>query len=99
MSETNISSLLEREYLEPTLGEGLPPENFDFGGISGSPLLYVTIKGSLFLNAFAGVIVAGPNTSDNPDEAIRGFELIRARRARFIRADGSLDHLLWSSLC
>jgi len=99
VSELNISSLLERPYLEATLGEGVPPENFDFGGISGAPMLYVTLtQAGLFLNSFAGVIFSGPNTSENAGEAIKGFELIRARRARFIRADGFLDHSTWESL-
>ena len=99
VSELNVSSLIDRDHLEPTLGDGIPPENFDFGGISGAPMLYVTLtKGGLFLNSFAGVIFSGPNTSDNAGEAIPGFELIRARRARFIQKDGFLDHSLWASL-
>jgi hypothetical protein len=99
VSELNVSSLIDRDHLEPALGEGMPPENFDFGGISGAPMLYVTLtKGGLFLNSFAGVIFSGPNTSDSAEEAIQGFELIRARRARFIREDGFLDHSLWRSL-
>ena len=27
VSVRNVSSLVEREYLEPALGEGIPPEN------------------------------------------------------------------------
>jgi hypothetical protein len=99
VSELNISSLIDRSYIEPVLGDGIPPENFDFGGLSGAPMLYVTLtKRGLFLNSFAGVIFSDPNTSDKAGEAIPGFELIRARRARFIRADGFLDHSLWDSL-
>src|SRR5262249_48117096 len=41
VSDTDVSSLIEREYLEAALGEGIPPENYDFGGISGGPMLYV----------------------------------------------------------
>jgi hypothetical protein len=40
----------------------------------------------------------GPNISKDPDEAIPGFELIRARRARFIRDDGLLEHSHWTAL-
>ena len=98
VSPRNVSSLIEREYLEPALGEGVMPENFNFGGISGGPMLQVLMKGGLFLNALAGVIYSGPNTSANPDEAIPGFELIRARPTAFIREDGMLDHALWASL-
>jgi len=37
ISNRNVSTLLEREYLEPALGEGVVPENYNFGGISGGP--------------------------------------------------------------
>lgn len=97
VSETNISSLIERDHLEPVLGEGIMPENYNFGGISGAPMLYVFMKGELFLNALAGVIYSGPNTSDDVNEAIPGFELIRARPAKYLRADGFIDRDLWSS--
>jgi hypothetical protein len=62
-------------------------------------MLYVTrSKSGLFLNALAGVIVSGPNTSNDPSEAISGFEVIRARQSRFICSDGSLDHTSWDRL-
>jgi hypothetical protein len=99
VNEADVSSLIERGYLEPALGEGIPPENYDFGGISGGPMVYVVEKKSgIRLNALAGVIYSGPNTSTDPNEAIPGFELIRARRARFIRSDGFLDRDLWRSI-
>jgi hypothetical protein len=99
VNERDILSQIEREHLEPALGDGIPPENFDFGGISGGPMLYVVeTKSGLRFNSLAGVLYAGPNTSDDPNEAIPGFELFHARRARFIRADGFLDHGLWESV-
>jgi hypothetical protein len=85
----DVSTLLEREYLEPVLGEGVVPENYNFGGMSGGPVIYnLLTKGGLFVNALAGVLIAGPNPSSDPNESIPGFELFRARRACFIRADG-----------
>lgn len=97
INERDIMSHIEREHLEPALGEGIPPENYNFGGISGGPMLYVVeTKSGLRFNALAGVIYAGPNVSEDPNEAIPGFELIHARRARFIRADGFLEHDLWA---
>ena len=89
--------MLERGYLLPILGEGLPPENFDFGGISGGPMLTV-VGGTLHSFALAGVIYQGPNTANDSNQAIPGLEVIRARRARFIHSDGSLDIALWQEL-
>jgi hypothetical protein len=99
VNECDVLTQVEREFLEPALGEGIPPENFDFGGISGGPMLYVVeTKSGLRFNALAGIIYAGPNTSDDPNEAIPGFELFHARRPQFIRADGFLEHELWKSV-
>jgi hypothetical protein len=62
-NEGDILSQIEREHLEPALGDGIPPENFDFGGISGGPMLYVVeTKSGLRFNSLAGVLYAGPNT-------------------------------------
>ena len=97
VSEKDVSTLIEREHLIPMLGQGIPPENFDFGGISGGPMLMV-IQGSLRSLALAGVIYQGPNTSEDPAEAISGLEIIRARRAHFILSDGHLDTARWHSL-
>ena len=94
----HVSSLLERDCVQPLDGEGMVPDNYDFGGISGSPLIYFLTKGGLFANALAGVILSGPNPSTNPDESIPGFELFQARRAHFISADGALDRALWDSI-
>ena len=60
-------------------------------------LFFTLTPGGLFLSSLAGVIYSGPNTSSDPNEAIPGFELIRARRTAFIRADGFLDRDLWQS--
>jgi hypothetical protein len=97
VSPRNISSLVEREYLEPALGQGIPPENYDYGGISGGPMLYnLLTRHGIFVNALAGVIYSGPNISDDQNEAIPGFELFRARPVTYIRADGFLEHDLWA---
>jgi hypothetical protein len=99
VNERDVMSQMEREYLEPTLGDGIPPENYHFGGMSGGPMLYVVDAPSgLRLNALAGVIYSGPSTSADPNESIPGFELFYARRARFIRDDGFLEHDLWDAI-
>jgi hypothetical protein len=97
VSEKDISTLIEREHLMPALGGGIPPENFDFRGISGGPMLMV-IQGELRSWALAGVIYQGPNTSENPDEAIAGLEIIKARRTHFLLPDGRLDRPRWHTL-
>ena len=53
-----ISSLIEREHLVPAFGNSIPPENYDFGGISGGPMLYNVLKNGLLVNALAGVVRA-----------------------------------------
>ena len=49
--------MVERQHLEPALGEGIPPEDYDYGGISGGPMLYnVLTKEGLLVNALAGIV-------------------------------------------
>ena len=94
----NVSSMMEREHLEPMFGQGIPPENYNYGGISGGPMLYNYLsKDGVLVTALAGVVYSGPNTSDDPNEAIPGFELFRARPAMYIRSDGFLDHDRWAT--
>jgi hypothetical protein len=97
VSDKDVSSLIQREYLMPALGGGVPTENFDFRGISGGLMLTV-VQNTLRSWMMAGVIYEGPCTSASPDEAIAGLEIIRARRAHFILPDGTLDTALWHSL-
>lgn len=100
VSELDVSSLIERDWIMPVEGgPPLPPENYDFQGISGGPMLTVIhYKGLLRTWALAGVIYQGPNTESDPDRAIPGLEIIKARRAHFILPDGSLDVSRWDSL-
>jgi hypothetical protein len=97
VSPLYVSSQMERDYLEPTLGEGIPPENYDYGGLSGGPMLYDVLRGGILVNALAGVIRLGKNT--DPNESIPGFVLFRARPAMYVRSDGFLDHDLWAANC
>src|SRR5262249_10211766 len=89
VSERDISSLIERQHLVPVLGKGIPSENFDFGGMSGGPMLTV-VQGKLRSWMLAGVIYEGPNPSDDKEMAIAGLEIFKARRAHFIKANGEL---------
>lgn len=98
INDRYISVLIEREYLIDTIGKGLPPENFNFSGISGSPMLTVVESSTLRLWRLAGVIYQGPNPSDNLSEAIAGLQIIKARRADFILSNGRLNKQLWDSI-
>jgi hypothetical protein len=97
VSEKDVSTLIEREHLAPVMGGGIPPENFDFRGISGGLMLTV-VQNVLRSWALSGVIYQGPNTSDDPAQAIAGLEIIKARRAHFIMANGKIDVVRWASL-
>jgi hypothetical protein len=94
VSDKRISIQLEREYLVGLLGGGVPPENFDFGGISGGPVIKI-VETPVRTYALAGVIIQGPNISDDPDQAIANFELISARPAYYLLPDGRLDRDRW----
>jgi hypothetical protein len=94
--EDLISIQIEREKMAD-IGPGKTPENFNFGGISGAPLLARSRINSLEALSPIGVIIKGPNTSDDPDQSIAGFEVVAARPIQFILADGTLDKLRWQS--
>jgi hypothetical protein len=99
VSEVDICIQIQREYLRPVhdIGGGIPPENYEFGGISGGPVLSI-IETPTRVWSLAGVMYQGPNTSKDPQEAIAGLEIIRARRSRFLLPDGRLDRALWDGL-
>ena len=70
VSERDVCTQLEREYLTAAkVGEGVPPENFDFRGMSGGLMLTV-IQNRLRSWSLAGVIYQGPRTSADEGQAI-----------------------------
>jgi len=91
VSETDISMLIEQRSLIAVMGGGSPPENYNFGGMSGGPVLTVVETSAIRSWVLAGVIYEGPNASPDEAQAIAGLEIIRARRAHFILPDGQLD--------
>jgi hypothetical protein len=98
INERDISTLIERDCMVDVLGIGLPPENFDFRGISGGPMLTIVETPVIRSWALAGVIYEGPNPSPEADQAIAGLEIIKSRRAHFILPDGQLDLARWQTL-
>ncbi len=96
VSDTDVCSMIERQHLLDVMGTGLPPNNFNFGGMSGGPMLTVIEQRGLRSWQLAGVIYQGPNPSGDTEQAIAGLEIIRARRAHFILPDGRLDLRRWA---
>jgi len=97
INDRDIVTLFDRSCWLPDPVRGAPPPNFDFGGISGGLMLTV-IQGSLRSWSLSGTIYEGPSTSMVPGEAIADFEVIRARRAHFLRPNGEFDTALWHAL-
>jgi hypothetical protein len=95
VNDISISVQIEREHLFPVLGEGLPPENYDFGGISGGPVLAIVQTPTLRSWMPAGVIIQGPNPANDPTQSIQGFELIKARPIQYVLPNGTLDLARW----
>jgi hypothetical protein len=95
ISDRDVSSLIARSNLIDVMGGGPLPPRYNFQGLSGGPMLAVVEQNGLRLNRLAGVIIQGPNTlPDDANESIEGFEVVKARRAHFIRPDGTLDKYL-----
>jgi hypothetical protein len=97
VSDRDVSTLVERQHLVAVLGQGLPPEDYDFRGMSGGPMLTVIETSTIRSWALAGVIYEGPNASPDEAEAIAGLDIVRARRACFILPDGQLDTPRWDA--
>lgn len=93
-----MSSLVERNNLIDVMGDGLPPENYDFRGMSGGPMIMVIETATLRSWSLAGIIYEGPNRFSDETEAIAGLEIIKARRPHFILPDGQLDIDLWNTV-
>jgi hypothetical protein len=96
-NSTSLSLQLERDRLLRILGNRNLPETYDFGGISGAPVLAIVERGGLRGWTPVGVIFEGPNPSANPDQAIAGLEIIRARPTSYINVDGTLDVPRWEN--
>lgn len=99
VNDRDVHVQLERQDLVPVMGRGLPPTDFDFGGISGGPLIrnFLTSEKEPF-RVLGGVIRQGRGAPDELGQFIPGFELITARRADFLNDDGTLDHAAWANL-
>lgn len=95
INDRDVVTLFERHYWIAESGQDIPPENFDYGGISGGLMLTVIQTARIRSWSLAGTIYEGPSTSEALGEAIAGFEVLRARRAHFLYPNGTLDTAMW----
>jgi hypothetical protein len=98
VNETAISIQIERERMCQVLGDDEMPQNYDFGGMSGGPLLAIVQTPTIRSFMPAGVVIQGPNPNGIEGEAIPGLEIIKARPMHFILPDGSIDVTRWEQL-
>jgi hypothetical protein len=97
--ESCIKMLVERDQMYRCLGKGELAENYNFGGMSGGPVVALAERGSIRGWIAAGVIFDGPNPGDDPSQdSIAGFELFSARPIHFVKKDGQLDVDRWENL-
>lgn len=93
--ELAISVQIERENLFRVLGNEPLSENYNFGGISGGPVIAIIQTPTIRSWMPAGVVIQGPNPSGLVGESISGLEIIRARPVHFIKSNGELDVTRW----
>lgn len=93
--DASLSILIERENLEQVLGDEAMPEDYDFGGLSGGPVIAIVQSPTMRSWRPAGVIIQGPNPSGLAGESISGLEIIRVRPIHFIKEDGFIDVARW----
>jgi hypothetical protein len=75
-----ITCEFDREEWVHTVGAGLPPENYDLGGLSGAPLLAL-VEHHVLSWRLAGIII----------QARADGNVLLARRADVIRPDGTVE--------
>ena len=99
IDDCKLNIQIERDKLAPVLGSGLPPKAFNFGGISGGPVLrnFLTPQKQPW-RVLGGVIIQGTGARDPSGQFIEDLELVTARRACFVNPDGTLDIARWENL-
>lgn len=81
-SERHFGCAFERESWIDTLGHGIPAEDYDLGGVSGSPMFVLNeSKGGVFSWHIIGIVYNATNALG---------EIVLAHHASSIRGDGSL---------
>ena len=88
MSEDQITTRFEREFMLDNHGTGLPPLGYGLGGISGGPLLVPDYANGQWKWRLGGVISEA--TEERPPEQVI-FEMVVAHRAEHILPDGKLQ--------
>jgi hypothetical protein len=94
-NDESISLLIEPENSVRVHGDGVMSDDYDFGGISGGPVIAIVQTPTFRSWIPAGVIIQGPNPTGDSSQAIQGFSMIKARPVQYILADGRLDVARW----
>ena len=95
VNEHSLSMQIERERLVQVYGDGIFSEDYDFGGISGGPIIAIVQTPTIRSWIPAGVIIQGPNPTTDAAQSIQGFEMIKARPIQYILPDGHIDIARW----
>ena len=78
---------IERERLVQVRGDGVMSEDYDFGGISGGPLIAIVQTPTIDLDSrrchYSG------SQSYDISQSIQGFEMIKARPVQYISPDAA----------
>jgi hypothetical protein len=91
-----ISLHIERDQMYRCLGHGDLSDDYNFGGVSGGPVVALAERNGIRCWMAAGIILRGPNPGDDPtQQSISGLEIFQVRPVRFVKADGTLDLDMW----
>jgi hypothetical protein len=83
VGERMITCVVAREYMVEIPGRQVPPPGYNPGGMSGAPMFHIQRGPLLWSWRLAGVIAEGGSAL--------GGDVVRAVRADFINADGTLN--------
>ena len=86
VSDYQITCRSERDGLVDVTGKGLPPVGFEYGGISGGPLLVPWWRDDAWEWQLCGILSEAPTVTDD-------YDMFTAVRADFINPDGSIGRL------
>ena len=94
-NEDVLSILIEQQYFTQVHGDGLMSDDYDSGGSAAAQFIPIVQTPTIRSWIPAGVIIQGPNPTDDSSQSIQGFTMIKARPVQYTLADGHLDVARW----